>query len=94
MVLKPSLAPVLPYACHSRCPHSDSRQMPVAVRYEGRSGHCSCGFKTRLAATRWTVLRRLEVEAAEDGTVWLSGTTPTEEAAERAVDIARNAGWG
>ena len=47
--------------------------------------------KTRLAATRLDGLAALEVEADRDGTVWLSGTTPTKEAAERAVDIARNA---
>lgn len=47
--------------------------------------------KTRLAATRMEGLATLDVEADRDGTVWLSGTTPTAEAAERAVDIARNA---
>jgi hyperosmotically inducible protein len=51
----------------------------------------TAAVKTRLAATRLDGFAGLEVEAAEDGTVWLSGTTPTEEAAERAVDIARNA---
>jgi osmotically-inducible protein OsmY len=50
----------------------------------------TAAVKTRLAATRMD-FAGLEVEAAQDGTVWLSGTTPTEEAAERAVDIARNA---
>jgi osmotically-inducible protein OsmY len=51
----------------------------------------TAAVKTRLAATRVDSFAALEVEAARDGTVWLSGTTPTEEAAERAVDIARNA---
>jgi osmotically-inducible protein OsmY len=51
----------------------------------------TAAVKTRLAATRLDGFAGLEVEVAEDGTVWLSGTTPTEEAAERAVDIARNA---
>jgi osmotically-inducible protein OsmY len=51
----------------------------------------TAAVKTRLAATRLDGFAGLEVEAVEDGTVWLSGTTPTEEAAERAVDIARNA---
>jgi len=51
----------------------------------------TAAVKTRLAATRMDSLAALQVEAARDGTVWLSGTTPTEEAAERAVDIARNA---
>jgi osmotically-inducible protein OsmY len=51
----------------------------------------TAAVKTRLAATRLDSFAGLEVEVAEDGTVWLSGTTPTEEAAERAVDIARNA---
>src|SRR4029077_8639235 len=51
----------------------------------------TAAVKTRLAASRLDSFAGLEVEAADDGTVWLSGTTPTEEAAERAVDIARNA---
>ena len=51
----------------------------------------TAAVKTRLAASRVDSFAGLEVEVAEDGTVWLSGTTPTEEAAERAVDIARNA---
>jgi hypothetical protein len=51
----------------------------------------TAAVKTRLEATRMDGFAGLEVEAAEDGTVWLSGTTPTQEAAERAVDIARNA---
>ena len=51
----------------------------------------TAAVKTRLAASRLDSFAGLEVEAGQDGTVWLSGTTPTEEAAERAVDIARNA---
>jgi osmotically-inducible protein OsmY len=51
----------------------------------------AAAVKTRLAATRLPSFAALEVQADRDGTVWLSGTTPTAEAAERAVDIARNA---
>ena len=51
----------------------------------------TAAVKMRLAASRLDGFAGLEVEAVEDGTVWLGGTTPTEEAAERAVDIARNA---
>ena len=61
------------------------------VRQNEQNQAITAAVKTRLAATRLDGFAGLEVEAAEDGTVWLSGTTPTEEAAERAVDIARNA---
>ena len=51
----------------------------------------TAAVKARLAATRLDSFAALDVQADRDGTVWLSGTTPTAEAAERAVDIARNA---
>lgn len=47
--------------------------------------------KERLAASRVVSLLQLTIDADRDGVVWLSGTTQTQEAADRAVDIARNA---
>lgn len=91
MILKPSLAPVLAYALSFALPAlalaADAAGRPVP---EGDQA-IAAAVKARLAATRLDSLAALEVEADRDGTVWLSGTTPTEEAAERAVDIARNA---
>jgi hyperosmotically inducible periplasmic protein len=91
MMLKRSLAPVFVF--------TSSLVLPVlATAADAADGPpiednqaITTAVKTRLAATRLDSLAALEVEADWDGTVWLSGTTPTEEAAERAVDIARNA---
>ena len=46
--------------------------------------------KTKLAAEHLSSLTRIKVDTDRNGTVWLSGTTDTQEAADRAVDIARN----
>ncbi len=46
--------------------------------------------KSKLAADHLSSLTRIKVDTDRDGTVWLSGTTETQEAADRAVDIARN----
>lgn len=88
---KPNLASVLVCATSLALP-----ALAAAADSDGRAplegGQAiTAAVKTRLAATRLDSLAALEVEADRDGTVWLSGTTPTEEAAERAVDIARNA---
>ena len=47
--------------------------------------------KVRLADYHVGSLPQLRVDADRDGIVWLSGTTLTQEAADRAVEIARNA---
>lgn len=47
--------------------------------------------KTKLAAQdHMSSLTRLKVDTDQNGVVWLSGTTDTQEAADKAVDIARN----
>jgi hyperosmotically inducible periplasmic protein len=47
-------------------------------------------IKTKLAAEHLTSLARLRVDTDDHGVVWLRGTTKTEEAADKAVEIARN----
>ncbi len=46
--------------------------------------------KSKLAADRLTTLAKIHVDTDDNGVVWLKGTTPTQEAADRAVAIARN----
>lgn len=91
MMLKPSFASVLFYAASLALPALASAADITGSPPIEQDQAITAAVKTRLAATRLHSLAALEVEAARDGTVWLSGTTPTEEAAERAVDIARNA---
>jgi osmotically-inducible protein OsmY len=45
--------------------------------------------KTNIAARHLASLTQLTVETDGDGVVWLGGTTRTQEAADRAVEIAR-----
>ena len=47
-------------------------------------------IKTKLAAEHLSSLGDLRVDSSKDGVVWLRGTTRTEEAADKAVEIARN----
>jgi osmotically-inducible protein OsmY len=47
-------------------------------------------IKTKLAEGQWSTLTQLDVGTDRDGTVWLSGTSKTQEAAERAVEMARD----
>jgi hyperosmotically inducible periplasmic protein len=49
----------------------------------------TAAVKTKLAANRLGTLTSLKVDTDQNGTVWLSGTAPTQEAADRAVEIAR-----
>ena len=46
-------------------------------------------IKTKLAADHPGSLAHLKVDTDKDGVVWLSGTTRTQEEADRAVEIAR-----
>jgi len=46
-------------------------------------------IKTKLATDHLSSLTQLKVATDNDGVVWLSGTTQTQEAADRAVEIAR-----
>jgi hyperosmotically inducible protein len=45
--------------------------------------------KTKLAAEHITSLGRIHVDTDADGVVWLHGTARTQEAADKAVSIAR-----
>ena len=45
-------------------------------------------IKTRLAAEHITSLGRIKVDTDKDGIVWLSGTARTQEAIDKAVEIA------
>jgi len=45
--------------------------------------------KTKLAAEHIKSLGRIHVDTDENGTVWLRGTARTQQAADRAVEIAR-----
>jgi hyperosmotically inducible protein len=47
-------------------------------------------IKAKLAAEHVTSLGKIHVDTDRDGVVWLSGTVRTEEAAEKAVAIARD----
>lgn len=50
----------------------------------------TAAIKTRLAQGQWSALTQLDVGTDLAGTVWLSGTAKTQEAAERAVEMARD----
>jgi hyperosmotically inducible protein len=50
----------------------------------------TAAIKTRLAEGQWSTLTQLDVGTDRAGTVWLSGTAKTQEAAERAVEMARD----
>ena len=47
-------------------------------------------IKTKLAAEHITSLGRIRVDTDKDGIVWLTGSARTQDAADRAVAIARN----
>jgi hyperosmotically inducible protein len=77
-------APVLSVAAQ---PDADSLPDAPVVK----ESSITQAVKTKLAGTRIGGLTQVEVDTEANGTVWLSGTAPTQEAADRAVDIARNA---
>ena len=47
-------------------------------------------IKTKLAAHHVSSLTRIKVDTDANGVVWLSGTAPTQDAADQAVALARN----
>src|SRR5579864_497375 len=47
-------------------------------------------IKTKLAAEHITSLGRIHVDTDKDGVVWLSGSARSQEAADKAVSIARD----
>jgi hyperosmotically inducible periplasmic protein len=46
--------------------------------------------KTKLAAEHLSSLAHVRVDTDKDGVVWLSGTAPSQEAADRAVSLAQD----
>ncbi len=50
----------------------------------------TASIQRKLADGQWSNLARLKVGTDRDGTVWLNGITKTQEAAERAVEMARD----
>ncbi len=65
---------------------ADSSHTPHYVK----DSPITSAVKTKLAADHLSSLARIKVDTDRNGIVWLSGTTDTQEAADRAVDIARN----
>jgi hypothetical protein len=49
----------------------------------------TAAIKTKLAEGQWSNLAQLKVGTDREGTVWLNGTTKTQEAADRVVEMAR-----
>ena len=47
-------------------------------------------IKSKLAAEHLSSLAKIRVDTDMDGVVWLSGSAPTHEDAERAVRVAKN----
>jgi hyperosmotically inducible protein len=47
-------------------------------------------IKTKLAAEHLSTLANIRVDTDRDGVVWLRGTAPSQEAADRVMDIARS----
>ena len=46
--------------------------------------------KTKLASEHLSSLAHVRVDTDKDGVVWLSGTAPSQEAADRAVSLAQD----
>ena len=69
-------------------PEADSsRATPQYVK----DSPITAAVKTRLAAADHGSIANLKVDADQEGIVWLSGSTPSQETADRAVETARNA---
>jgi hyperosmotically inducible periplasmic protein len=49
----------------------------------------TAAVKTKLAAEHVGNIANIKVDADQDGIVWLSGSTPTQETADHAVETAR-----
>lgn len=82
-VLTALAAPMLAMAGAS---DADSAQ---ATQYVEDSA-ITAAVKTKLAADHVGSLTDLKVDTDQEGTVWLSGSTLTQESADRAVESARN----
>lgn len=65
--------------------NSDSKPPVTYVR----NSAITADIRTRLAAEQLTSSERIIVDTDTDGVVWLSGSTNTQEAADKAAMIAR-----
>jgi hyperosmotically inducible protein len=63
------------------------RSHPVAFV---KDSAVTMAIKTKLAAEHLTSLGRIHVDTDKDGVVWLSGSARSQEAADKAVSIARD----
>ena len=77
------LAPVIGYAADTDADRSHPGHFV-------KDSAITTAIKTKLAADHIGSLTQLKVDTDMDGVVWLSGTTKTQEAADRAVQIARS----
>lgn len=63
------------------------RSHPVAFV---KDSAITSAIKTKLAAEHLTSLGRIHVDTDKDGVVWLTGSARSQEAADKAVSIARD----
>ena len=76
------LAPVISYAVDSDADRAHPGHFI-------KDSAITTAIKTKLAADHMGSLTQLKVDTDKDGVVWLSGTTRSQAAADRAVEIAR-----
>ena len=56
---------------------------------DAKDSPVTAAVKTKLAAEHVGNIANIKVDADQDGIVWLSGSTPTQETADHAVETAR-----
>jgi len=81
------LAPLLSVAAEPREDGDSDRAHPGLYV---KDSAITTAVKTKLAADQMKSLTRLKVDTDRDGVVYLSGRVHSREAADRAVEIARN----
>jgi len=81
------LAPLLSVASEPRADGDSDRDHP---RDYVKDSAITTAVKSKLAADHLRSLTRLKVDTDRDGVVYLSGRVHSREAADRAVEIARN----
>jgi len=77
------LAPVVAYAADGDA----DRSKPV---HFVKDSVITTKIKTKLAAEHPASAKHIHVDTDKNGVVWLSGTTDSQEEADKAVEIARN----
>ena len=82
VVIGSLLAPILAIAADSDA----DREHPKAFV---KDSAITSAIKTKLAAEHVTSLGRIHVDTDKDGVVWMHGHAKTQEAADRAAQIAR-----